>query len=310
MVLNWNKAARTAACVAALARQTRHLTVVVVDNGSDGAALGELGRCCVVLRNERNLGFTGGVNAGIRRALADGAKFVWLLNNDAEAAPDALERMLAAVAADPRIGLASPLIRNGDAGDAIEFCGGLRQGNDFLTTADPITYARWSDTAPDRIWLVGTALLVRRRLIEAIGLFDERFFAYWEDNDYSVRSHAAGFRNVVVPDAVVRHWSGNPLADAGSKPVHYYYYMARNEMLFLRKHLGLGEIGRPLLWAIDRQFRLLGRLRAYPAAADAVLAGLWDGFRGRGGAYDPGRRLSPAVLRMLRGIRWGAGYRV
>lgn len=312
VILNWNNAQQSAACIAALQRQSHaNLRIVLVDNGSAKGSLTllhELGASFVLLRNNRNLGFTGGVNVGITRALAEGADYIWLLNNDAQPAPDALRIMLDAVGPDERIGLASPLIRNADAADAIEFCGGLRQAGAFATTNDPAVYRSWSEQSPDRIWLVGTALLIRRQVVESIGLFDERFFAYWEDNDYSLRSAQAGFRNVVVAGAVVRHWSGNPLLGAAAKPPHYHYYMARNEVLFLRKHAAWRDAPRALLWAADRQFRHVGRLRGHPASADAALAGLWDGLRGRGGAYDPGRPPPRAAIVLLRAARRLAGH--
>ncbi len=304
VVLNWNKAEQSAACVASLLRQQYPaLRIIVVDNGSSRdslAPLDQLDGKILLLKNETNLGFTGGVNTGMRQAMADGADYVWLVNNDAEPAADALRKLITVAEADTRIGLASPVILNADAADEIEFCGGIRDGTQFHATDDLATYQSWREESPDLLWLVGTALLLRRRLVETIGLFDERFFAYWEDNDYSVRSTKAHFHNVIVPDAVVRHWSGNPRSEPATKPPHYYYYMARNELLFVRKHVALRQAVKAVLWAAARQFRQIDRLRDYPAAADAVRLGLWDGCRGRGGAYDPGKRLSLAALCALR----------
>lgn len=303
VILNWNKAQQSAACIVALQSQThRNFRIIVVDNGSiEGslAPLRDLGHPFTLLCSENNRGFTGGVNLGIRQAMTDGAEYVWLLNNDAEPAPNALEAMLSVVALDQRIGLASPLIRNADAADEIEFCGGLWDGTAFHVTDNLATYQTWSEMGPERIWLVGTALLLRRRVIETIGLFDETFFAYWEDNDYSVRSMRAGFRNVLVPDAVVRHWSGRPKTDPVTKPAHYYYYMSRNEILFIRKQYNPRQMMKPLLWAMQRQFKKIDRLRSYPAAVDAVLGGLWDGLRRRGGPYDPARQLSRLARHLL-----------
>ena len=294
VILNWNKAQQSAACITALQSQTyRNFRVIVVDNGSVEGSLKPLHDLTfpfVFLCSESNLGFTGGVNVGICRAMADGADYVWLLNNDAEPAPDVLETMISAVAADQSIGLASPLIRNADAADEIEFCGGFWDTAAFHTTDDPAIYRRWRETRPERIWLVGTALLLRRQLIETIGLFDEQFFAYWEDNDYSFRSMQAGFLNVLIPDAMVRHWSGRPKTNPDSKPPHYYYYLARNEILFFRKHFSLKRMIKPLLWAIRRQLQQINRLQSYPAAVEALRGGLWDGMRGRGGAYNPKRK--------------------
>ena len=306
VILNWNKAQESADCVLALRGQTHpNLRVIVVDNGSPENAMGplhDLDTPFLLLRNGTNLGFTGGVNTGIRRALSEGADFIWLVNNDAVPAPNALELMLSVLQADARIGLASPMIRNGDAGDEVEFCGGLWEAGAFQATDDAATYEHWHETRPRQIWLVGTALLLRRELVEVVGLFDDRFFAYWEDNDYSVRSIQAGYRNVVVPKAVVRHWSGTPKTDPGSKPPHYHYYMARNEVMFLRKHVALRKSVKPMVWAISRQFKKIERLRASPGSIDAILCGLCDGLLGRSGAYDPGRGLPPAARRPLRSV--------
>nr|WP_294526643.1 glycosyltransferase family 2 protein [uncultured Rhodopila sp.] len=304
VVLNWNKAEQSAKCVSALRCQHYpNLRIIVVDNGSaEGslAALEDLSIPFILLRNKCNLGFAGGVNVGIGRALADGADYIWLLNNDAEAAPDVLDRMLPVLEADSTIGLASPLIRNGDANDEIEFCGGLWQNNSFDTTDDPLTYLAWAGSQPRRIWLVATAVLLRRSAVEKIGLFDEQLFAYWEDNDYSVRSIKAGFRNVVVPEAVVRHWSGRPKTDAASKPPHYYYYMARNEILFIRKYGSLPRTAKPLYWALMRQLTLAKRLHDYEAGLDAILCGLRDGALRRGGAFGHGKHVWPVAIRLLR----------
>jgi GT2 family glycosyltransferase len=306
VVLNWNKAQDSANCVAALRHQSyARMSVIVVDNGSTEGSLAPLEALSpqpIILRNKSNLGFAGGVNVGIKRALAEGADYIWLLNNDAVAAPHTLASCVAAMSADPALGLTSPVILNADAGDEVEFCGGLWNDNSFATTNDPATYRIWHRTRPDRLWLVGTALLIRRSVVDAIGLFDEKLFAYWEDNDYSVRALRAGFRCAVVLDGVVRHWSGRPKTDPGAKPVHYHYYMARNEILFIRKHLSLSQQPRPLLWAVHRHVRMIGRLREYPAAIEAIAFGLLDALRGIGGAFRSGRQLPPAIVAALRGV--------
>ncbi|MEA2732569.1 MAG: hypothetical protein QOF70_7044 [Acetobacteraceae bacterium] len=291
VLLNWNKSVVTLACVAALRHQTYgNARVLVVDNGSAAedvealvAAKGEF----ELMRNPRNLGFTGGVNTGIARAMADGADYVWLLNNDAIPGVDTLTRLVAAAEADQRVGLVSPVIRETEEGGAIDSCGGLvhMAPLNFETTTDPAVAAGWMRTDADRIWLAGTSLLIRRSVIEAIGAFDDRFFAYWEDNDYSLRSLRAGFRNIVVLEAEVAHESAMPNAAAHGKPPYFYYYMARNELLLLRKHGGMSHNARSLVWSVRRQWRLLARLGDYPAARKAIWQGLRDGLLGRGGPW-------------------------
>ncbi|EGO93625.1 Glycosyl transferase family protein [Acidiphilium sp. PM] len=268
----------------------------MVDNGSSPEQLEQLcaglGRA-ELIRNTTNLGFTGGVNIGLTRAAADGADYIWLVNNDLIAPPQTLEQLVSAVEGKPEIGLVSPVIRNADAGDEIEFCGGLwREDNTFSTTSDLKTYFKWQAEYPDRIWLVGTALMMSRHVFETVGLFDSRFFAYWEDNDYSIRSITSGFNNVVVDSADVFHRSGNQNDNPISKPPHYYYYITRNEILFLKKYARIGLTLKLTLWALDRQLRQTERLKDHPTLAEAILLGLWDGICGRVGSYAPERQLS------------------
>ena len=296
VVLNWNKAALSARCVTALMLQSYiNLRVIVVDNGSESGSLGPLIELDVpfrLLRNARNMGFTGGVNTGIAHAMADGSDFIWLLNNDAEPERDTLTLLVDRMVRDEQLGLVSPLILNADENDEVEFCGGIWDGLTFATTDRLKVYQDWQISRPAQIWLVGTALLIRSRVIDRIGVFDQRFFAYWEDNDFSVRSIQAGYRNAVVSNSIVRHWSGRPKTELSSKPPYYHYYMARNEILFIKKHGNGPVIVKLIVWAIDRQFTRIDTMRASQKEAEAIMLGLRDGMMGVGGAYNPDKRLS------------------
>jgi GT2 family glycosyltransferase len=172
-------------------------------------------------------------------------------------------------------------------------------GTAIEVTSDLATYYRWVQVSPERIWLFGAALLMRRAMVEAVGLYDERFFAYWEDVDYSLRCVQTGYRNIVVPAAEVRHAAGTLKIDPSSKPVRYYYYMTRNELLFSRKHFGWWAGRRPLWWAMRRLLRRAKRLKGDPAITDAIFYGLFDGLTFRRGAFDPARRLPRPVRRLL-----------
>jgi len=142
-------------------------------------------------------------------------------------------------------------------------------------------------------------LLIRRALVEAVGHFDEQFFAYWEDVDYSLRSIRAGYHNIVVSEDEVRHAPGIHETGLSAKPPHFFYYMARNELLLTRKHVGWWAGRRPLWWAIRRALGRTSELNDYPAAIDAIFYGLFDGLTFRRGAFDPARRLPRPVRRLL-----------
>jgi len=303
VILNWNKAEETAACVETVAQQTypRVLTLVV-DNCSAAGSLGPLEALTVpfeLIRNRQNLGFTGGVNTGIARAMAAEADYVWLLNNDATPTTDVLASLVETMQADPRIGMASPVVRNADADGAVQFCGGFWDGRWAQATTDLTVYRTWAAQHPERIWLTGTALLIRRALIEVIGRFDDRFFAYWEDVDYSVRAMVAGYHNVIVTHAEVRHAPTNSPTMLSGRPPYASYYMVRNEWFLIRKHVGWWAGRRTLYWVVRRALASALGQKDDPALVDANFLGLRDGLIRRYGPYDPNRRLPAPVRRML-----------
>jgi len=114
IVLNWNREAETIACVQAVAASRYpNQRIYVFDNGASErsrAALAGLRPLATILQSPVNLGYTGGNNAAITAALADGADQVWLLNNDADAGPDILPAPIEQAEANPRFGLARQLL--------------------------------------------------------------------------------------------------------------------------------------------------------------------------------------------------------
>jgi len=305
IILNWNDGAATLDCLAALdTTDYPNRTTIVVDNAStDGSAQQAANVASAkVLFNTTNLGFTGGVNTGIRHAMAAGADYIRLLNNDAVPRPDVLSKLVAAAEADPRIGLVSPVFHDPQQPDVPEVClARFDPASRYATqTADPAVAQDWQDRHPDQVLLLGTALLIRRSLIEAIGVFDPSFFAYVEDVDYSLRSLAAGFRNVMVPDGVVLHAFKRPMSDPAGVPAYLHYFITRNYLLLWRKLSGPVLMRKAALWYLRQRVMQLVRMHGHRAAADALLAGLWDGIRGIGGPYHPARR-APWLLRVLLG---------
>lgn len=305
VVLNWNDGAATLACLEAL--QTTdypHYSIIVVDNGStDGSVqrIRDHGSVDLVINNA-NLGYTGGVNVGIDRALKCGADYVWLLNSDATTQPDVLSRLVAAAEADQHVGLVSPVFHDPDRPEVAEFC--LARFDPVSLSAtqtdDPATAAGWQRDHRDQIILLGTALLIRRRLVETIGLLDPTFFAYVEDVDYCLRARAAGFRAVVVPTAVVFHTFKRPVDNPGDVPAYLHYFITRNYLLLWRKLPRPILLRKATLWFLQQRLRQISRMRNIQPAVEAVLAGLWDGLRGVGGPYHHDRR-APWIVRATLG---------
>ena len=151
---------------------------------------------------------------GIRYALEQGAAYIWLFNSDAIAPPDTLRTLVAAAETEPRAGLLAPLMRDILPPHPIMNLGGRfdRRALVYNYTDSIETATDWQTQFPDQIVLMGTALLIRRAVAERIGGFDEALFAYWEDIDYSIRSSAAGFVNLLVTETALLHPAKYPYA--------------------------------------------------------------------------------------------------
>ena len=305
VLLNWNSYEETRTAIESVQRMDYpNFRILIVDNGSQDGSVSALkalsGERVDLLMSPVNTGYTGGCNLGMERALAMGAKYIWLLNNDAVVEPTALSSIVAIAESDDRIGLVTPQIAALDE-DRLTFAGGIISTKDkvYEDTHDPVVAAEWRERYPDAGLVSGTAMLVRAEVVRRIGMLDPAFFAYFEDIDYSVRSAKAGFRNVVDPNSVVRHLEKNHNKKPDEIRPHYWYYMARNESRFWRKHLGfMGSLR--LSWnSFNRFLRNRNRLSGKPES-DAILAGLWDGWRNRGGAYNPHARMPALPAAMVR----------
>jgi GT2 family glycosyltransferase len=303
VILNWNGYQDTLRCVTSLeAQHYPNCRILVLDNGSvDGsvAALRSLGDRIHLLEAAENLGYTSGNKRAMRLAFELGADYVWLFNHEAVADPETLARLIDVCEADPMIGLANPLVR--EAADHQFACGLFDLATPAFKPTCQVDQAReWQARFPERIALVGTAMLVSRAVYRRIGGLDERIFAYWEDIDYSVRSALAGFRNVMVFEATVVHLSKPTITAPDTVKPHYYYFMTRNEIQMWRKFCRRLPFIKAVCWVIRRQFRQILRMPDNAAGLDAVPAGLWDGWWGIGGRYNPDRRM-PSPFRQLLG---------
>ncbi len=289
-ILNWNNAAETLKCLASIPPPHGfEQQLVVLDNGSSDDSVDVLRGvdAITLLCSDSNLGFAGGHNRVMRYALRQGFDYVWLLNNDAEVEADCLARLVAAAQYDPGLGLLSPAIK--DRRDPQRYQHVLSLLNASGTGVEefpvPGQAAELQQRHPQRVILWGTGLLVRRELIEHIGYLDEQLFAYSEDTDYSIRCLAAGYRNLVVIDAAIRHEA----APVVRKP-HYYYYTQRNATLMWRKFVKPLKLLRMMRWNLHLARRQLDQFRDDPALSDSLILGIWHGWTGHGGGYRSGRR--------------------
>jgi N-acetylglucosaminyl-diphospho-decaprenol L-rhamnosyltransferase len=188
--------------------------IIVVDNGSEidiRPIIEERFKGVEVIRSEQNLGFAAGNNLGLRAAHGE---FVFLVNSDVIARVETIESLIASLKSEPQAGAMSPglLTANGEP-QAFAFGGRmspaylLRRGLRAVLGLKPLH--DWSAKDPVAVeWVSAACLCVRRRVIEDIGEFDERFPLYFEDVDWCTRMRAAGWKIVYNPRFTVTHLGG------------------------------------------------------------------------------------------------------
>jgi GT2 family glycosyltransferase len=245
VVPNWNGADRLRPCIRSLADQDApSFEIVVVDNGSVDESVAVLSELEVeiapvaltVLRNERNLGFAGGVNRGIRHALAAGAEAVALFNNDAVADSRWLSSLAGVLAAEPDVAIVTGRLLMSD-GATVDSTGdfystwGLAFPRDRDRPAEPVRPSGEVFAAS------GGASLFRSTLFADIGAFDEEFFAYFEDVDLSFRARLAGHRVYYCADAVAYHDQGSTSRTMSGFVTRQFF---RNLPLLLAKNVPAG----------------------------------------------------------------------
>ncbi len=237
-------------CLESLARtKYSHKEIIVVDNASTDGSVEEAQRFFPeihVVRNRENRGYAGGCNSGLARAKG---RYVVFLNNDTEVDPGWLSRLVAACEQDETIAAVQPKLLSltdrtffdyaGAAGGFLDIFGyPFARGRIFFTIEkDEGQY----DQNADIFWACGTAMLVRKSVLDEVGAFDEDFFAHMEEIDLSWRFHLAGYRVVAVPQAVVFHSAGSTLKTDSPKKM---YLNHRNSLVMLLKNYQL----KNLLW--------------------------------------------------------------
>jgi GT2 family glycosyltransferase len=183
--------------------------VIVVENGSTDESdeiLASYGKNIVVLKQEKNLGFAGGVNVGIRYALDKGIEYIGLFNNDAVAEEGWLEGLVGALQSAPKLGAIVGKILYID-GKHIDTTGDFYHisGIPFPRGRGEIDARQYDAYTNDIFSPCAGATLYRAEVFHDIGLFDETFFAYLEDVDLGFRLRLAGWEVRYAPDAVVYH---------------------------------------------------------------------------------------------------------
>jgi GT2 family glycosyltransferase len=275
ILVNWNNAADTAACLTSLAHQdAQNLRVLVVDNGSTDGSLEQLrsaGPWVTYIDAGANLGFPRGCNLGTRHPLAASADFVWLLNNDTIVPPDTLTKLLATAADHPRAGVIGAVLHFMHDPASVQAWGG---GEISRWTAYNRHY-----TAPTPLhgnsYITFASALIRRECFDQLQGLSEEVFMYFEDSDFCLRAQRAGWSLAVAAETAILHREGGT---SKTRNVLLERISTFSGLVFLRRHAPVPLVASFLFLASRVSKRLLTRRWA---EIPPVLRGAWDFLAGR-----------------------------
>lgn len=289
IILNWNNWQDTIKCVTACQQlKWPKIRILLVDNHSTDNSVETIRHHfpdMELIETGVNLGFAGGNNIGIQRALDLGADYIWLINNDAVPAPEALEPLVMSLLTTPAAACAASKIYYMDDPQRIWFAGGawskgrlrLRQQGAYQIDNGQFDKVRRIGSAS------GCSLLIPREMLQTVGMLDERYFLYWEDTDWSARAHKQGYQILFVPDSHVWH---KVSATITPRSELQYYYQTRNGFIFCREH-DIRILPFFMLYLVADV--IVGLFRGNSAMFRGFINGCLDFLRGRAGKQDTPR---------------------
>jgi len=250
VILNWNGKQDTLRCLESVDKLSySNIEVIVIDNGSsDPITTDDITSSTnlKIVYNKENQGFAGGHVSALPHC---NGEYLFLLNNDALIDKDALSNALRVFEGDKNVavvgGKSYSLLENEHTSlgfYAFQYVDPI--------TAEVKTYTNDSGLQ-DTATVSGSAVMIKRSIIDTYGYFDERFFAYYEETDLFARYLRSGLRIIYDPSVIILHKDG---ASTKDKRFMYYYLMLRNQFLFAYKNFD-AESKRLFLKTYTRNFR-------------------------------------------------------
>ncbi len=239
VILNWNQKEKTLACLRSLKKISYpRYDIVLVDNGSTDDSVAAVKREfpeIKIIENRRNLGVAGGRNVGIDYVLQKGTDYLLLLDNDTIVDKDFITEMVKVGEEDRRIGILTGKIYFYSEPNKI-WCAGCSLSL-YRRHISAVGYNEMDRGQYDEIREVdhaaGCLLMIKKRVIDEIGLLDQNFIEYFtEDTDWCLRAKKKGYKVVYVPRAKIWHL----VVKKTSLDEKYWYLQGRNLMWLMRKH--------------------------------------------------------------------------
>lgn len=236
VILNYNVAEETLKCVKSVkASNYKNIDTIVVNNSADDLnKITDIYKDVIFIQNKENLGYSGGNNVGIKKALEQGADYIFVLNPDTTVKKNTIGNLVSIVESEGA-DILGPKILFADR-KTIWYGGGFLDKDNVLGKhrgLDEKDNGQYN-TVQETEFVTGGAIFISRRVFEKIGFFDEKYFMYLEDSDFSFRAKKAGLKIIYAPKAVVFHANAQ---SAGLGSPFQDYYITRNRMLFASKFL-------------------------------------------------------------------------
>jgi len=238
IILNYNGKADTINCLYSLtSAKLENSTIVVVDNASTDGSIKDIKKNfpkIPIIENETNLGYAGGNNVGIKFAYNQGADYILLLNNDIKVDPYFLEELLGLAFKKPKGGIFGSAIYRYDDPDKIEHLGGFYNSSicEFVSNKKAFKNPKKVD------YVCGCTILIKREVIEKVGLFEPKFFLLWEEADLCARARKKDFEIWAQPTSKIWHKISASFED-GKPQMHYFWW--RNRLLWMKRNLDRKE---------------------------------------------------------------------
>ena len=268
IILNFKVKEDTCRCIESVQNSDyKNLQIIVVNNSFDDELEEEIKNFKDVLfiQNKENLGFTGGNNVGVKYALLSGADYIFILNPDTLIDKDCISALIKTVNVGDILG---PKIYFANS-KKIWYAGGILDKLNVIGKhrgVDEIDKAQYENTE-ETDYVSGAAMFVKRKVFDSVGLFDEKYFLYYEDADLSERVKNAGYKIIYAPAAIIWHKNAGSAGGSGSRLQDYY--TTRNRLLFGMEYASL----RAKIALIKESLKLLflGRYWQKKGVADFYL---------------------------------------
>ena len=279
VVLNYNGLPDVLRCLEKLlASSYSPLSVLLVDNGSTDSSVQEIRNrfpSITILTTVENLGYGGGNNLGILEALRTGAEYVLLLSHDTEVAYDMISNLVAVFDENKQLGIASPKILLPGVDRRLWAVGGVLRDHRVITWGINMADSE-SICFGELDFVFGCAMMLRRSVLEQIGLLDIGFHFYFEDIDLCLRAKQVGYDVAWVPGAEMRHLTPMEMQESSRFKIHNY---ERSRFLFYRKYSDKTGWPRFVIHQVAHALRIIcrylgqGRLRPVYWSMTGMIAG-------------------------------------